>query len=296
VATTVSRVFGWLIDTILNPSVALELNANAMAAARFKLPSRVNEQKLSAYTVYAHIVAMILLDATEHLPRKPIPSTADDICLAIKNRFGSITFESALRYVWSLGIPVLPLNDPGAFHAACWRVDTRNVIVLKQKLRSSARWLFDLIHDLDHARSNPELSDLDLIDEDETLEQRRNSPEEKAANRLAGEVVLDGRAEELTQMCVSAANNSVERLKKVVPKIAVREGVPIDSLANYLAFRLSSRGINWWPTAIGLQNTEIDPWQIARNVLFEYVDLSRLNEFDRNLLEQALMDKAELEG
>ena len=67
---------------------------------------------------------------------------------AVLSTYGAITFEHTLRYVWSLGIPVLPLRDPGAFHGACWRIDGRNIIVLKQRTLSLARWLADLLHEV----------------------------------------------------------------------------------------------------------------------------------------------------
>lgn len=294
VAKIVSSVFGWALDVILNPSAPLEFSQSAMSAARFKLPARANTQRLSAYTVYAHTVAVILLKATADLPRKPIPTSAEELRDAIKRQYGAVTFEHALRYAWSLGIPVLPLSDSGAFHGACWRLNGRNVVVLKQRVRSLARWLFDLIHELVHAGQNPEQPDLSII-EDEGLDARRLSPEEKNANRIAGNVILDGRAEELAQNCVTAAKGRIELLKRVVPQVAAKEGVAADALANYMAFRLSLQGENWWPTAVALQETEVDPWQVAREVLLERADFSRLHEFERGLLEQALMDEAELE-
>ena len=55
-----------------------------------------------------------------------------------------------------------------------------------------------------------------------------------------------GRAEDLAERCVQAARGSVERLKVAVPQVAAREHVPVDALANYMAFRLSLQGHNWW--------------------------------------------------
>ena len=110
------------------------------------------------------------------------------------------------------------------------------------------------------------------------------------ANRFAGDVILDGRAEELAKLCVEAARGRVELLKSIVPGIASREGVRVDALANYLAYRLSLQDISWWGTATNLQETDSNPWQIARDVFLENVPLQNINEFDRNLLIQALAD------
>ena len=53
---------------------------------------------------------------------------------------------------------MLPLDDPGAFHGACFREDWRNVIVLKQKTSASSRWAFDCLHECWHASQEPESS------------------------------------------------------------------------------------------------------------------------------------------
>jgi len=76
-----------------------------------------------------------------------------------------------------------------------------------------------------------------------------------------------------------------------VRRVAEREHVPVDTLANYLAFRLSKQGVNWWGAANQLQVTEPRPWQIARDALLEHVDLDRLQDGDRALLLAALSDR-----
>jgi hypothetical protein len=82
----------------------------------------------------------------------------------------------------------------------------------------------------------------------------------------------------------------VERLKGVVAGVAAREGVALDALANYLAYRLSLQGINWWGTATNLQPAASDPWAIARDVLLAEIDASTLADEDRELLQRALVE------
>jgi len=77
-------------------------------------------------------------------------------------------------------------------------------------------------------------------------------------------------------------------LKAVVPKIADQENVSVDALANYMAFRLSLQGENWWGAANNLQVSSTVPWQTARDFLLERANFADLNEVDRNLLLQAL--------
>jgi transcriptional regulator with XRE-family HTH domain/Zn-dependent peptidase ImmA (M78 family) len=292
VAALVSRVFGLTPSDIFSSS-PLQLNAAAAGMARFKVTKRTDERHLSAYTLYAHFLALLVLDATSDLPNKQIPKHPDQVREAIVSTYGYLTFKHALQYVWSLGVPVLPLNDSGAFHGAFWRVGGRNVIVLKQQTKSAARWLFDLLHELWHAAQEPELDERTVIEDSEIAQARLNSQEEKTATRFAGHITLDGRAEELVKLCEQEAKGSIEQLKRVVPKIAARENVSVASLANYMAFRLSLQGENWWGAATNLQTEDTDytdPWQTARDYLLERANFGQLNEVDRNLLLRALSD------
>ena len=188
---------------------------------------------------------------------------------------------------------MLPLHDPGAFHGACWRSGGRDVIVLKQKNLSLDRWSNDLIHEAYHAGQEPEAEERTVVEAPETSEERRNDPEEQEATSFSGDVMLDGRAEELAQMCVSVAGGRVARLKAVVPKVASAEGVEVGALANYLAYRLSFSDINWWGAASNLQSTDADPWEVARDQLMKNLNLDQLNDVDRQLLTQALMKQEE---
>jgi hypothetical protein len=169
------------------------------------------------------------------------------------------------------------------------------VIVLKQATKSLARWLFDLLHELWHIGQEPDKDELSVIEESETALARRESEEEQAASQYAGDVVLEGRAEDLVQVCIQQAGMDVKLIKKFLPLVAKREGVSVASLANYMAFRLSIEGFNWWGAATNLQEGDGDPWRVAREIFLEHVDLSGLNEFDRNLLEQALTEDSLVE-
>ncbi len=100
---------------------------------------------------------------------------------------------------------------------------------------------------------------------------------------------------ELVKLCVQATKRSkgpgrLELLKSELPRVAARENVPVDSLANYMAFRLSLQGENWWGAATNLQRTDDDPWRIARDVLLERANFARLTGMDKELLTQALTD------
>ena len=161
-AESVERVFGWPPAVIFGTG-ALTIQTSAGARVRFKMPTRVKEARLEAYVVYTHYLALLVLEATSHLSSRRIPTETAEVRKEILGHHGSINFETALKYVWSLGVPVLTLNDSGGFHGACWRVKSRNVIVLKQRTNSAARWLHDLLHELWHAGHEPELEEHPVI-------------------------------------------------------------------------------------------------------------------------------------
>jgi len=291
-ADTVGRVYRWKPDEVYGTR-PLRLRMEAAGIARFKLPARANERWLSAYTVYAHYMALLVLQATPGLPAKPVPVNAAECRAAVLSAYGAVTFFNVLRFVWDLGIPVLPLTDPGAFHGAFWRVGGRSVIVLKQRNATPAIWLHDLLHELFHAAQEPDQAERSVIEASEMSPERRESEEEQSASLYAGDVMLDGRAEDLAQRCTEAAGGRVERLKVVVPQVAGKAGVEVGMLANYMAFRLSLQDINWWGAATNLQKGDGDSCGVARAFLAERLVLDQLNVVDRRLVLQALSNPTE---
>jgi transcriptional regulator with XRE-family HTH domain len=292
-ATAASHIYGWA-PTVLLGSEGLLFDPIAAGAARFKLRVKTDEKKLTAYTVYAYYLADLVLRATADLPAGPLPTDAKEVRAAIHGAYGRVDFKSTLAYVWELGVPVLPLNDPGTFFGAFWRLNGRNVIVLKQRTSSPARWLDDLLHEFRHAGEEPDEPIRTVLEASETSDERRKSDEELEAIVFASDVVLDGRAEEIAKQCIAVTKTKgggsgrLELLKSVVPAVAKREGVPADSLANYMAFRLLLQGENWWGTAANLQRADENPWETARDVLLTRVNFSRLTGLDRDLLARAL--------
>lgn len=283
----VERVFGWSVPELIGSERSLTHSTAPMWLARFKTSSHAEERRLTAYTVYAHTLALFVLDATEEL-NKEIPTDPKIIRRSILDKYGLVTFQTVLSYVWDLGIPVLPLHDPGAFHGACWRVDGRNIIVLKQMNVSPSRWLYDLLHELYHAGKDQEETERSIVEESPIDPARQDSDEETEANYFAEDVMLDSKSDELEELCVLEAQGKIERLKAAVPIIAAKEGVEIDALANHMAFRLSTQGINWWGTANNLQPSGPPPWEYAARVLLENIHILNIGDFDREMLIRAL--------
>jgi hypothetical protein len=292
-AARVGRVFSWPTESVLS-GVPLSLRGDVLAQAQFKVPARTDQQFFAAYTIYAHYLALVLLQCTPDVQsRKDIPVDADSVRDSVSDAKGTITFESILRYCWDdLGIAVLPLNDSGAFHGACWRIKGRNVIVLKQKTASPARWIVDLLHEIRHLAKRPQNEDVAIVEPEVLMKDAPSDfvDEEAEATDFAGEVALGGRSEELAQKCVDVAKGKLEWLKSAVTNVAKNENVPVDLLANYMAYRLSLQGENWWGTAQNLQTENGNPWQTARDFVLARAKFDEVNAIDKELLLQALSE------
>lgn len=294
ILAAIERVFGIPASAIAGES-PLRLSAAAVGGVRYKAPARVSTERFTAFTVYAHYLALLALQATEGLTKREIPTDPDEVRRAIIEQFGHFNFRSVLEYVWSLGVVVVPLRGAGAFHGACWREDNRNVLVLKQTTRSESRWLYDLLHELRHAAEEPDRERLAVIEVGFGATNWKEAPEEVEAMEFAGDVILDGRADELAEQVVEEAGGSVERLSWAVPRVAQREGVLTGALANYVAFRLAEEShINWWGAATNLQEKGGDPFEIARDVFLDRVTFERLSPPDRDLLVRGLTDLEEV--
>jgi len=264
----------------------------AAAHAAFKLPANASEPKLVAYATYARYLAERTLAATVATTPIVLPDQPRRVHHILMENYGGISFEAALRFVWDQGIPVLPLRDAGAFHGAFWRIRGRGVIVIKQNVSWSARWLIDLLHEYYHAVQTRDLGDAEVLEQSESPYERRGSPEEQIATAWANAVALDGRENELAQTCVDEAGGDVPRLQTAVKRIAKRERVPVDVLANYVAHKLARHDqADWWGAATNLQADGAHPWRVARDVFLERVELHRLDRLDRELFSRAFVEE-----
>jgi len=284
------RIFGWDLANIVKGD-AIEPDLAIVGAGRFKIPAKADRKLVAAYSMYAYYLARQVAKASSHIPIRPIEEIPQDpikLREAILAVYGSISFEHVLSYIWDLGIPVLPLADKAAFHGACWRFSGRNVIVLKQKTRSMARWLHDLLHELCHGTEDAEAAEHVSLDLEDPLSRPQNDPSEQWANEFSAVVVLGGKAEELALECCRAAKGNMEWLKRVVPEVAAKHNVPVDSLANHLAYRLSQQGESWWGPATNLQQSDREPWAVARDILIQRVKLDVLGYEERGTLMRAM--------
>src|SRR5690606_12852642 len=72
----VSRLFKIEPASFAKPdSIALSLLTSN--PVRYKKNANADQKKISAYTIYAHTIALIVLDCTRDIARKPVPSALE---------------------------------------------------------------------------------------------------------------------------------------------------------------------------------------------------------------------------
>ena len=284
--SSLERVFGFEPEA-LRDETALTLDPEPALAASFKMPSSAGEGKVLSHSIYGYYIATRVLEATPDMESRLPKVGWREFKKLVEDSFGEVTLKSVVETLWDYGVAVVPLSGTGGFHACYWRIDGRDVILLKQQTKTIDRWLFDLLHEVYHAIVNDSMNHLvvEVDDGDAT------DDEEVEANQFAGNVLLEGQAESLVKVIVQKARNKTERLKKATESTAQEAGVSVGALANYLAWRLSAENTNWWGTAQNLQDSTTDPSEIVRDALLLRADFQHLQNQDLRLIELALREE-----
>jgi transcriptional regulator with XRE-family HTH domain len=285
-ASAIARVFGLKMADIL-AFMPPKLNLAGVAATRFKVPARASKTAVDAYTLYAHYLSALLVDCVTLRPTQSLPATFSELYEATSSAGQPVTFERVLRFLWSCGVVVLPLQAAGGFHGAVWKIKHTFVIVLKQSTQMESRWLYDLLHETGHIKNGDVTEDVAFIEEQE-ISPESSGEEEDKANEWAEDVIFNGRSEEIEEACTKACGGRLEKLKTVLPVIANNFNVNVGALANHMAHRLGQEGQIWWGAARNLQLSGRSPFATARQALFENVSIAQLNTFDREVLLKAL--------
>lgn len=285
-ASFIGKIFKWKPENVLN-NLHLQYDISLIPNLCYKLPKGRNKLWLNAYTIYAHYIATILEKGTRHLNQKILIKEPYEIHRKILELYNSLELEELVRYFWEMGIPVIALDDPGAFNAACFRINNRNIIVLKQKTLSEARWMFDLLHEYWHAMKNVE--NIYIFQKD--VKNYLIENEDKIASQFAAAVLMGKNPQIVAEKCIRDAKNGVQYLKRAIQSVAQNENIRTDVLAYYIAFRLSSEGnINIWGIAENLQRKiQQNPKMLINNIIFEYTDLANLSKPDLQLLQRAFL-------
>jgi transcriptional regulator with XRE-family HTH domain len=266
-----------------------DIDLRLEVAGAFKRTRKAHPVKTKAYALYAYQLCRWTVKAFADIPWAAVSEA--EFVSGFRERQPSPTFESLLNFTWDLGIPVLPLADSGAFHGACWIIEDRPIIVLKQRTQFHARWLFDLAHEIGHVLLHLRHDDHEILEPQEITPVSDDDPIEEAANDFAHELLLRNRQEDLIRMIVEQTKGNIPAFKRAVVEIGARNHVPVDLMANYLAYRLSLQGLSWWGTANNLQYTEPEPLELARKVFMSRVHMAQLRNEERDLLAQALTNE-----
>lgn len=284
----VSKIYDWPINQIWS-GTNLNISSRPSEMAFFKKPTNANENQIKAYSHYAYYLAKVVLKTNTNNKGAQYPESLEDFKQRYFAKTNSIDFRTLLEFVWDLGICVLPLNDAGVFHGASWNIDGKHVVILKQNNRSHARWIFDLLHELYHVFYHLDEENTSVIESEELNPFSNNeSVEELEANSFANQIIFGNRAEELAEKCVSLANWDIRKLTDAVNQVAKKENVRLDFLSNYMAFRLSYQGENWWGSAVQMQITEPNPFEISAEILRNRLQLQNLGPMEYNLLNTAI--------
>lgn len=281
-AARLARVFAWEPSEVFNGD---ELRLPKLAiAANFKKPLKGNEQKAGLLTAYASFCASAVLAASD-LKYEPMPANSQELRDDVLRSFGNLLFTSLAKYAWDHGIAILPIAEPGGFHAAVFRSeDRRAVVVLKQA--ESHRWTFDLLHEIGHLVCNPHGA-LRVVDESEV---GPTDNEERFASEFAAEVLLTNQAEALLWRAIEKSRKSLPRLKKAVQDVAHDAGVEVSHFALHTAFRLTQEGQpGFWATAQKLSGSvDADAPEVARKILLERLHWNSLDSVDQDILLRAV--------
>lgn len=288
VTSLISSIFSWEESEIWGTG-ELVFSDTPAGKALLKAPVNSNLSQIRAYSHYAYYLARLIARSYTPSDVEGLPEDIDEFKSNYIKRYRSFDLSSLIKYAWELGFCVLPLNDPGIFHGACWNINGRRVIVLKQNTKYHARWIFDLLHELYHALAHLDELDSSIIETQELNPFLNNDTlEEREANTFAHQVLFGDRTEDILNQCVQQTQGKMERLKSVVQRIARQENIREDILANFVAFRLSLDDQNWWGPAAALQITDQDPFTIARQLLLNNITMKELKPMDYNLLQIAI--------
>lgn len=282
------RVFNLKTYDLLG-NETIKLDNSHFQNAFFKTSSNPNINQIKAYSHYAFYLAEIVNRIFVKNAKYQYPGDIDEFTTTFYNAYGRLDFNNLVNFTWDMGIAVIPLDDSGIFHGASWNIDNYHVIVLKQKSKSHARWMFDLLHELYHVFVHLEDKNTSVLETDEMNPFRENnSEEEKEANSFSNQFVFKENAPALAEEIVNLSGNDIKLFKRSLEIIVEKNHIRADFLANYLAFRLQQQNVSWWGTAETFQVKDPSPFTIASDILKNRISVDELDPIDKNLLMTAI--------
>lgn len=240
----------------------------------YLLPGNVDKQKLLAYTAYVDKVADVMAKAAGKIDLDEIPRDPYTVRRSIKHGMASMTLVDILNYAWNNGIPTIALNYPGMFHGASLGRRGRHVIMLNQLSELESRWMFVMLHEIYH-----------IIEKSNMVHILSHIQGDENANMFAFEVMLDGRSNELINMCLKEAGYRVSGLQDAVNRVAQDEDVSSVILADKLTDKL---GIKLNVGTLDYNDPPVNLHEIVNDMFLKNSDLECLEEQEIHLLQSAL--------
>ncbi|MGF0524145.1 helix-turn-helix domain-containing protein [Agrobacterium pusense] len=264
---------------------AATLQAFTQPAMQFKLPANASQSRTRAYAAYLNGLCEIVSKCVAPIEVQ-LPASLDLIHDFLFEE--EISLRAAVDRCWSLNIAVLPTDDSVGMNGAFWKRNNKAVIVLRNRGTEEFRALFDLLHELFHLLTAPN-NDLVLIEAEETSKERRQSEDERRADRFAAEVLTRGGLGELIREVIDGSRGQANLLKASVERASARSGIPVGVIANLLAKQISEGQDNpsWWAVARSLQPMG-EPWKVVRNAFLQEADLTKLDRIETDLIMQLL--------
>lgn len=278
------EVFSINIQEEIDPSKM----QNSLAVA-FKHKINVNDNNLNLSTAYAAYVARVITRRMKSSKKYK----ADPIAIRqfLLERYGDVSLEACVDFIWKLNVAVIPLNIHGSFHGACLDFDETKAIVLSQQNKTISRWKFDLLHELYHAlvmEYSLYIERTDIMDQ--------NEDEEKQASEFASYVIFGQEMESVLELILVKSGGHMSLVKDSVISIAEEFDLNIDDLANYVAFRISKGGLSFWGTAMNLQKDRRNPTDILLAYLRNEINIVHINSFEFEVLQTVFNQEVILLG
>jgi transcriptional regulator with XRE-family HTH domain len=273
------RVFGF------GAQQAATLEAFAQPAMQFKLPANASQSRTRAYAAYLNGLCEIIAKCVDPIEVQ-LPASLELLHDFLFEE--EISLRAAVDRCWSINVAVFPTNDSVGMNGAFWKRNSKAIIVLRNRGTEEFRALFDLLHELFHLLTAPS-DDLVRIAAEETSRERRQSEDERRADRFAAEVLTRGRLGELIREIIDGSRGQASLLKVSVERASEASGIPVGVIANLLAKQISHDQDNpsWWAAARSLQPAG-EPWKVVRNAFLREADLTKLDRVETDLILQLL--------
>lgn len=282
---TLSRAFGWPPEGIVEG--ILETPKLEMAV---RLKAHQQGEPLESPLMHLGYEVARAVRSSAGVPEyhEP-PSDPAAIRELSKDGTGHVTLRSLLTWMWSLGIPVVPLLGRSGFSAAVWSVDGVPVVVLKEARDLAVYWLFDLAHELGHIVLR-HIANESVIEVDSPRPELGPDSDENAASMFALDLLLPGHRQLLSQVRTES-RGSYLRFKSAVETIAARSAVSAGLLGMVAAYELTDIGEDKdrWGSASNLAKVDGSGRPTAVAVARQFLSVEAMPDIEAALIQAAVL-------